>query len=563
MRPRKTPVWMLLLGLAWLNLAVQPAYADPEKRVALLIGNSHYGDGNPVSGREDAAAIKGKLGLIGFTDIVMVRDASLKQMNDELERFKDRMKDASVVVFFYSGHGFHRGEDSYLIPVDGSTRPRRSLPLERVLQSLASAPETTVKMVILNACRTGIDRADDQQGSEKPEQGLAPPQETPWGVVQAFSTSPGLETNSGKDGALSPYVKALLDHLLEPGIDLHQLFSAVREDVISATSTSNYYPQFPVAYGLEYGPKGIPQNFVFSQPARIGAWVELADDDLIVLLNGELALNHQTEGVPLKRELRKDLELKAGENELTLLVSNQKTLRNGLAWERTNGWGYRLRLVGPNGLELTSPKCSGQDPCFSGGEEIPFKSGPHHGKTFVVATAKLDVDPTSGMSPRVSLRDVKTDLWKNGETPFWAKDQGLLYAVSLTKLPLGIEITGNIKEFFETIVKVMLRIRVNIPDPDRIYSVVRGNVALREHVVYCMDSPQWHETRKVDFEKSLEAARDGKPTPFDGFVERLNECIRDQVAGDPRLPVARDEIRVWTAFEDWTKEPNQPANLEP
>src|SRR5882672_2943160 len=125
MRPRMISVGLLLLGWAWLNLAVQPAYADPEKRVALLIGNSDYGDGKLVSGREDAAAIRAKLGLIGFADrnIVVVPDAGLKQMNAELGQFEERMKDASVVLFFYSGHGFHRGRESFLLPVDGSTLP--------------------------------------------------------------------------------------------------------------------------------------------------------------------------------------------------------------------------------------------------------------------------------------------------------------------------------------------------------------------------------------------------------------------------------------------------------
>jgi len=554
---------LLSLGLSWLNLAVQPASADPEKRVALLIGNSDYGDGKPVSGREDAAAMKDKLGLIGFTDtdIVMVPDASLKQMNDELERFKDRMRDASVVVFFYSGHGFHRGKESYLLPFDGSILPKHSLPLKNVLQSLAHAPEALVKLVILNACRTEIEPGDEPKDLEKPEPGLAMPQKTPWRVVQAFATSPGLEANSGKDGSLSPYVKALLDHLLEPGIDLHQLFSAVREDVIRVTSTSNgqYYPQFPVAYGLEYGPKGIPENFVLSPPAHVEARVGLADDDLIVLLNGELALNHQAlEALPQK-EFRKPLELKSGKNELILLVSNQKTLRHGLAWERTNGWGYKLRLIGPDG-PLISPECGGQDSCFSGGEEVPFKDGPHHGKTFKVATATLYVDPSSGMSPRVSLQNVKTDLWKNTEVPFWAKDQELLYAVSLTKLPLGVAVAGNLQEIFDLIVKNVLEVQKNVPDPNKIYNVVRGNAALQELVAPCIEGPDYCDERMKDFKQSLVAARKGASKPFDGFVERLNECIRDRAARKPGFAIPREDIRVWTAFEDWTSEPDQPPN---
>jgi hypothetical protein len=161
------------------------------------------------------------------------------------------------------------------------------------------------------------------------------------------------------------------------------------------------------------------------------------------------------------------------------------------------------------------------------------------------------------MSPRVSLRDVKIDLWKDDKVPFWVKDQELLYAVSLTKLPLGIEVTGNLKKFFETIVKGTLRVEANIPDPDRIYGVVRGNRVLKEHVVHCMDSPQWREIRRADFENSLKEARKGQSKPFDGFLGRLDECVRD-LARRQGFPVGRDDVLVWTAFEDWTKEPQQP-----
>lgn len=546
----------LAISSAWLMLAVLAlprTSTAAEKRVALLIGNSRYYDGNPVSGREDAEAMAKTLGLIGFKDVDVTTwlDADMETMEKSLGPFKEAMKDAKVVIFFYAGHGFHLGTESYLMPVDGSTYPDASIRLHDVLQSFAQAPDDAVKLVILDACRSSLPLPRGQKG-------LAEPQSAPKGVIQAFATSPGEAAPNGGADSISPYTSVLLRHLAKPGIDLLELFSKVYDEVTAGTKNSRYplHPQFPTLLLSK-----IPKLYL-SEPARIEARVEVADDDLILFLDEKLVLNHQTRGAFPKEELRKRLELKSGKNALTVLVSNHKTLRNGLAWERTNGWGYSLQLFGPDGQELTSPQCA-QTPCFSGGEEIPFKNGPHHGKTFVVATAQIYVDPTSGMSPKVSLREVKTDLWKSNDIPFWAKDQGLLYAVSLTKLPLGIKVVGDVKKFFETIVKATLGVRANIPDPDKIYSVVRGNVALRDLVVFCMDSPQWRDTRMADFEKSLNSARDGQPKPFDGFVERLTECVRDRAAGVPGLPDARDEILVWTAFEDWTEEPNQPGSAGP
>ena len=549
----------LALNSAWLMLvllALPQTSAATERRVALLIGNSHYHDGLPVSGREDAEAMAKTLGLIGFNDVTTLPDADLDTMKESRKPFEKAMKDAKVVLFFYAGHGFHLGTESYLMPVDGSAHPAAAIRLSDVLQSFAQAPADAVKLVILDACRTSL-------GLDPNQTGLAEPQSAPKGVIQAFATSPGEAAPNGGADSLSPYTSVLIRHLAEPGIDLLELFSKVHEEVAAGTKNSNHplHPQFPT---LQL-PK-IPK-FYLSPPARIEARVEVADDDLIVFLDDKLALNHQTQGVLPKDELRKQLELKSGKNKLTVLVSNQKTLRNGLPWERTNGWGYALRLIGPDGHELTSPECGGQDPCFSGGEEVPFKDGPHHGKTFVVATATLFVDPTSGTSPRVSLQDVKTDLWKNGENseisgkiPFWAKDQKLLYAVSLTRLPLGIAVAGNLQEIFDMIVKNVLEVQKNVPEPNKIYGVVRGNAALEEFVAPCIEGPDHCDERMQDFKQSLDAARNGNPKPFDGFVKRLTECIRKRAGQKPGFTTRSEDILVWTAFEDWTSEPNQPLN---
>jgi hypothetical protein len=545
MKNRKKSAWIPAFGIAWLAAVffLEPTvHAQTGRRFALLIGNGDYQDGTLISGSDNAEALGPVLKQIGF-DVKTVTDANLKTMSEELVNFGARIEGASAVLFFYSGHGFQLNGESYLLPVGGSQREDRSLPLRKVLNTLALASRAQVKLMILDACRSKADIEGSQQGWAKPQAG-------PENLVQAFATLPNMVAVA--EGPLSPYTKALVARFREPGLNLKQFFTEVRNDV-TEDSSHGQHPQFPTTEGLD----GADDEFRLSEPARIEARVELADDDLIVLLNGKLALNHQTQEALPKEELRKHLELKSGENELTVLLSNQKSLRHGLAWERANGWGYKLRLIGPDGQELTSPECGGKDPCFSGGEEIPFKNGPHHGKTFVVATAKLDVDPTSGMSPRVSLREVKTDLWQNA--PFWARDQDLLYFISITKLPLGLEIVGNVKDFFEILVKEVLGVRVNVPDPNRIYSVVRGNVALKELVIQCMDDSPWHAARMADFEDGLKKAKNGDPKPFDGFVENLNECIR-KLAEDSGFTVARNDIRVCTSFEDWTKEGSQPSN---
>jgi hypothetical protein len=100
---------MLVLVGCLLAAAALSAQA-PEKRYALVIGNGEYKDlgslANPVNDAADMAkAFKG----VGF-EVVLLTNASRKQMNQALNDFHDRLAaDAgSAGVFWYAGHGVDR-----------------------------------------------------------------------------------------------------------------------------------------------------------------------------------------------------------------------------------------------------------------------------------------------------------------------------------------------------------------------------------------------------------------------------------------------------------------------
>jgi hypothetical protein len=523
-------------GFVFLLLLVgHPAFGSAgllEKKVALVIGNSAY-PGDEVSGEKNAISMVAVLRQLGFTvPEPVLNKETVDEITPELTVFGKEIKDASVVVFFYSGHGFQRGGENYLMPTHGGYKPKTSLPLGTVLQTLGLAPDAAVKLVFIDACRTPKSAPSDL------EPGLAKPGPSPIGVLQAFAASPDQPAVSGAADSLSPYTQALLRHIKEPGLDLLTFLTRVREEV----STESFGEQLPTEEGLS----GIPSNFYLRRSVLAQASLEGIDDDLTLLVNGNIVLTGEAEG-----KGPQPFTLRAGHNPLLILVSNQATRHNGQSWERTEGWSYKLRLFGPGGTELTAPGCAWSKPCFADNEDVPFKDGPHHGKTFVVATADLYVDPqTAGLE----LREVNTKVWKNG-APLWAQQQEILYEIpvrsfpisKIVGLPFGIDIMDLIRNVQNLLVTFHVG-EVKLPDFDSIVGVVRGNGTFRGAVIACMD--QDRADREADLKKSVDALKAGNAKPFGPFDDSLAACVSKRVLNQVGNTLRPEDIKVWTAFED-------------
>lgn len=489
------------------------------KRVALVIGNSNYGDSNDVSGVEDAKAIAECLGPLGFEVLPPVLDQNLQALNQALEEFGDRIHDADVALLFYSGHGFRSGGRSYLLPPGGPASPEGALLLDTFLRTLGLSPDTAFRIAFLDACRNDKRFPVDQRG-------LAEPSKAPTGVLQAFAASPGQLAASGSADGLSPYTMALLQYLPEPGLELNELFAKVHAFVPS--------PQQPIEAGA------IPLDFFFRKPVFVHAEIPGGHNDLLVVLNGKIVMN-------TNQSSQMDLRLNAGDNDLVLLVSNGRTHRNGFAWERTEGWSYRLDLVFPDGGKKT----------FEDHEEIPFKDGPHHGKVFTVARARIHVDRGDA---KTTLLDPDTDVW-NREAPVWARNQGLLFEQSITDLNLapeeilgGAVNPGSLAPLLRPFIVEFLRsgkiFGVAVADPSRTFVTVRGNLALKSLVETCMDKRQ---ERIDDLKASIAAAFNRDPTPFSIFDQGLMKSMRD-TARDQGSMIQPNDIRIWTAIEDRSRE---------
>ena len=488
----------------------------PVTKMALVIGNSDYKDGDPVSGAQDADAMAAVLEQIDFEVFAVVKDKNLEETKAALKSFQGAIGEADVVVFFYSGHGFQAGGNNYLVPIGGSIEPSTCLAVEDVVQGMVLAPKA-VKVIFLNACRT--------RKSGEALQGFAEAPPAPIDVLQAFAASPNQLAASGAGDELSPYTMALVNHIAEPGLRIGEFFVKVHEFLKNAR-------QLPIEVT-----SGFPPDFCFGDPVFLQAEVTEASDALFVILNDEVVLDSTQ---PYTGPFR----LRGGENKLALLVSNGKRYHNNHDWDVTEGWKYKVKLSVEGQAEWT----------FEDHEDIPFRGGPHHGGVFTVARANIVVE-SSPLTVRLEEREDR--LWELS-APFWAKDQDRLYEQKISQLPLDKILDPQGLPNFGALPAATLSLLLHellttgkfldqkIGDPEQTVFVVCGNKALEDLVEICFKDQDQLDERVKDFHASLVALLNREPVPFDAFVQGLNRSLKE-LAKDQFPP---DDVRVWTAIED-------------
>lgn len=212
------------------------SFAQTEKRVALVIGNSEYYKGdyldNPVNDAEDVTS---KLKMLGF-DVMKYTNASLVEMDDAVSSFSEKLNNYDVALFYYSGHGVQSKGENFLIPIDAEIRSEADLkykcfPVGLLMDKLEET-SCNLKMVVLDACRNNPYTRGKYRGVQ--EQGLAsisPPR----GTFVTFSTAAGSVALDGV-GRNSPYTEAFLATLEIPGLSLFDFFNNVGHRVLTATN---------------------------------------------------------------------------------------------------------------------------------------------------------------------------------------------------------------------------------------------------------------------------------------------------------------------------------------
>ncbi|MBV9561165.1 MAG: caspase family protein [Bradyrhizobium sp.] len=230
----------VLLSLLCMAFTANAAKAD--KRVAFVVGNGAYKNvaqlPNPPI---DATAMAGLLRNVGF-DVVEGSNLNRDTMTAKLLEFGKKSQGADVAVFYYAGHGIAIGGTNYLLPVDADIKSEMDVKLGAAINIDLTLDQTMsdakVKLVFLDACRDNPFAAKIKATATRSvsvQQGLAE-MKSGEGTLIAFATGPGQTALDGQEGTNSPFTRALLAHLTEPGVEIQQAMTAVRAQVNEETN---------------------------------------------------------------------------------------------------------------------------------------------------------------------------------------------------------------------------------------------------------------------------------------------------------------------------------------
>ncbi len=225
--------------IATLLLSLPATAAD---RVALVIGNSLYQHATPLDNPgNDAVDIAARLEGLGFR-VHLAQDLTKQGLDSAVRDFTADLPGARVALFYYAGHALQAFGRNYLVPVDARLTSEADLDFEVMDLSLVMRQmerEPRINLVFLDACRDNplqrnLARSMGASRSASLGTGLAQTQ-AGIGTLIAYATQPDNVALDGT-GRNSPFTEAVLRHIETPGLEIRQLMTRVRNDVIQTTN---------------------------------------------------------------------------------------------------------------------------------------------------------------------------------------------------------------------------------------------------------------------------------------------------------------------------------------
>ena len=227
----------------------------PNDRIALVIGNADYQHATaletPVN---DALKMADALDRLGF-QVKMAQNCTISEFQRVLRGFSERIAGASVALFYYSGHALQYDGDNYLIPVDARLEAvddldRLAFQVMPRLKTMRS--KAAVSLVFLDACRDDPFKLDQKglpEGTKRvivKQIGLREIPDTELrDALIAFAAEEGNTAADGEPGDLSPFTKALCEHIETPGLEVTKMMQRVKKSVREATGSKHRGPMIP------------------------------------------------------------------------------------------------------------------------------------------------------------------------------------------------------------------------------------------------------------------------------------------------------------------------------
>jgi len=231
----------LVVALVAIGIVASSSAARADRRVAFVVGNGAYRNvatlPNPPA---DAAAMAATLRNVGF-EVVEGVNLTRDGMTEKLLDFGQKAQGADIALFYYAGHGIAVNGVNYLLPVDTDIKSEMDVKLGAAINIDVSLDQTMadakVKLVFLDACRDNPFAARIRSASTRSvnvQAGLAE-MKSGEGTLIAFATGPGQTALDGDTGRNSPFTRALIAHVTQPGVEIQQAMTEVRAQVSAET----------------------------------------------------------------------------------------------------------------------------------------------------------------------------------------------------------------------------------------------------------------------------------------------------------------------------------------
>lgn len=224
------------------------AASAPMQKLALVIGNGAYGVAHALPNPpKDARRIAQELRSIGF-DTTEGIDLSSDAMRRAVKDFLAKAPHAKVTLIFFAGHGMQIDGKNYLVPIDAQLTSGKGFTDELIDLDFIMAgldDKLRANVIVLDACRdnpfdtktlmsSATGRSVTMRSGLAPQSGLSNGGALGAGTLIAFATAPGQVALDG-EGAGSPFTIALARHIITPGLELQQMLTRVRSEVVATT----------------------------------------------------------------------------------------------------------------------------------------------------------------------------------------------------------------------------------------------------------------------------------------------------------------------------------------
>ncbi|MDR5775492.1 MULTISPECIES: SUMF1/EgtB/PvdO family nonheme iron enzyme [unclassified Caballeronia] len=125
-------------------------------RMALVIGNTHYGDAPLPAAEHDAYDMSVALTSLGF-NVTRRIDLNETAMRDALDTFVMQLGPHDTALVYFAGHGLQAGGDALLAPLDARadapvTLVEKGIPVKDVVARMVQRRPDAANIVVLDMC---------------------------------------------------------------------------------------------------------------------------------------------------------------------------------------------------------------------------------------------------------------------------------------------------------------------------------------------------------------------------------------------------------------------------